>query len=338
MGEAPLGLVLLVLAGMMNGSFTLPMKFTHKWAWENTWLVFSVFALLVLPPLLTAATVPALFSVYRKVGLTLVLIVAGFGAGWGVAQVLFGLAVNAIGIALAFSVVLGIAAAVGSLIPLFQLHPEKILTAGGLGVIAGVFLVIVGVGVLAVAGRRREVALGQTLGAGTSFGIGLAFAVFSGLGAALINFGLAYGGPLLAAAREAGADPFWAPNAVWLPLMLSGLIPNFAYCVHLMRKNGTIGLFTRPSTHSYWLLAALMAVFWFASTILYGMASGKLGVLGPVLAWPFFMSIIVISASGWGILTGEWKNAGRKPVRLMLAGIAILIMALFVLSSASRHI
>ncbi|HLW81082.1 MAG TPA: hypothetical protein VKS20_03475 [Candidatus Acidoferrales bacterium] len=29
---------LLVVAGTMNGSFTLPMKFTRQWVWENTWL------------------------------------------------------------------------------------------------------------------------------------------------------------------------------------------------------------------------------------------------------------------------------------------------------------
>ncbi len=37
-----LGLGLLVLAGGMNGSFTLPMKFTQRWAWENTWLVHGL--------------------------------------------------------------------------------------------------------------------------------------------------------------------------------------------------------------------------------------------------------------------------------------------------------
>ncbi len=33
------GLLLTVLAGVMNGSFPLPMRYMHKWAWENIWTV-----------------------------------------------------------------------------------------------------------------------------------------------------------------------------------------------------------------------------------------------------------------------------------------------------------
>ena len=57
MPQTALGLTLLVLAGAMNGSFTLPMKFTRSWAWENTWLSWTFFALLLFPILLAAATV-----------------------------------------------------------------------------------------------------------------------------------------------------------------------------------------------------------------------------------------------------------------------------------------
>jgi len=31
-----------VVAGVLNASFALPMKFTRRWAWENTWAVWSV--------------------------------------------------------------------------------------------------------------------------------------------------------------------------------------------------------------------------------------------------------------------------------------------------------
>ncbi|HYG99039.1 MAG TPA: L-rhamnose/proton symporter RhaT [Terriglobales bacterium] len=339
MNQTMVGLSLLFVAGVMNASFTLPMKYTRRWAWENTWLVWTIFALWVLPPVVTFMTVPSLGSVYREAGLGLVLTVAVFGAGWGIAQVLFGLAVEAIGIALAFSIILGISAAVGSLIPLFQLHADRVLTTGGMGVIAGVALVIIGVAVLALAGRRREAEMGLAPEAGrTSFGRGLLFAIGSGLGAAFINFGLAFGAPLTDAAQRAGAHPLWANNAVWLPVMFAGSIANLAYCVFLMRKNGTAPRFRQSATAGHWALAAFMAFFWFASTLLYGVASGKLGALGPVLGWPLFMSLIVITASVLGMATGEWKNAGRKPVNIMLCGVAVLVVAVFTLSAASRYL
>jgi len=334
--SVPLGLLLLVLAGAMNGSFTLPMKFTRRWAWENTWLAWTIFALCIFPPLLTFYTIPGLVQVYAQTGPGPILIVAACGAGWGVSQVFFGLAVESLGIALAFSVILSIAAAVGSLIPLVHLHSEKVFTSGGAVLLLGVALVIVGVGVCAVAGRKREAALDQGPTGKQSVTKGLLFCLISGLGSALVNFGLAYGVPLIQSAQRMGALPIWAPDADWLPLMCAGGVPNLLYCIYLLRKNRTWGNFRISGTGFYWVLAAVMAFFWFGSTVMYGVATVKLGELGTVLGWPLFMSLIVITASVWGVVTGEWKNTGKQPLLVMMGGVAVLVLAVCVLSVASR--
>jgi L-rhamnose-H+ transport protein len=312
------------------------MKFTRQWAWENTWLAWTIFALGIFPPLLALSTIPRAAQVYARAGLAATVTVAACGAGWGVSQVFFGLAVDAVGIALAFSVILGTSAVVGSVIPLVHFHREKILTGGGLLVLLGIALVLAGVGVCAVAGRKREAALGRGPAGKPSVSKGLVFCLLSGLGSALVNFGLAYGGPLISAARRAGAMALWAPNAVWLPLMCAGGVPNLIYCLYLLRKHGTGTKFGAAGTHFYWLLAAVMAFFWFASTVLYGISTVKLGELGTVLGWPLFMSLIVITASFWGVATGEWKQAGTQPLLVMMAGVALLVIAIFVLSAAGR--
>src|SRR5580658_2013091 len=118
------GLLFLLIAGVMNASFTLPMKYTRRWAWENTWLAWTVFALLLMPLAVTFSTVPHVSAIYHSSPARVVLDVILSGACWGVAQVFFGLAVDAIGIALTFSLVLGTSAAVGTLVPLIRLHPE----------------------------------------------------------------------------------------------------------------------------------------------------------------------------------------------------------------------
>ena len=336
MSPAALGLLILLLAGAMNGSFTLPMKFTRQWAWENTWLAWTIFALGAFPPLLTLATVPNLRQAFVVAGAAPILTVAACGAGWGISQVFFGLAVDAVGIALAFSVILGIGTAVGSLTPLVQMHSEKIFTPGGMVILLGVFLVLLGVGICAAAGRKREAALGKGATGKPSIGGGLVFCAISGVGSALVNIGLSYGKPLTDAAELSGASPMWAPNAVWLPLMCAGGVPNLIYCLYLLRKNRTGGRFGTSGTGAYWLLAALMAFFWFGSTVLYGVATVELGPLGPVLGWPLFMSLIVITASAWGVATGEWRNTGKQPLRVMSAGVAVLVLAICVLSVAGR--
>jgi L-rhamnose-H+ transport protein len=325
------GILLLVLAGVMNGSFTLPMKFTRKWAWENTWLVWSIFALVIFPPVLAWLTVPSLGQVYTESGGIPIMIAAGCGAGWGIAQVFFGLAVDAVGIALAFSIVLGLSASVGALVPLFLDGNPPPFSIKGMAVIGGVALVIAGVLICAKAGRARETALGQGPKGRPSMGRGLLFCGLSGLGAALVALGLQYGGSLARIAERHGANLLWSNNATWLPLMLGGAVPNLAYCGYLMRKNGTRDRFGAAGTGSYWFLAAVMAVFWFGSTLMYGVASNSLGI---VVAWPAFMSLIVITAMIWGVVTGEWKGSGTKPLRVMYGGLAVLVLAIVVLSFA----
>ena len=335
MNGSALGFSLLFLAGAINGSFTLPMKFTRKWAWENTWAIWTIFALFVFPLLLAYSTVPQLSSAYAQAGAGVVWVVAACGAGWGIAQVLFGLAVEAIGIALTFSIVLGLSAAVGSLIPLVRLHPDKVVSSAGLAVISGVALVLIGVSICALAGRRREAAQGATR-ARTSIAKGLVFCTLSGLTAALMNLGLAFGSPILEAAQKNGAPKLWSSNAAFLPLMLAGGVPNLAYCIYLMRKNNTRNRFREVGSGSHWFLAALMAISWFGSTILYGASTTTLGQLGTVLAWPLFMTLIVITATICGVVTGEWKDAGSQPFRIMVSGVVVLIAAIFVLSLSSR--
>ncbi len=331
-----LGMLILVIAGTMNASFPLPMKYTHRWAWENTWLAWTFFALILLPPVLTFSTVPQLGQVYHAAPEGILLEAIFFGAGWGVAQVLFGLAVDAIGIALTFSLVLGTSAAVGTLVPLFKLHPERLNTPAGHGVLGGVALVITGVLVCAVAGRRRENVLRLHSGSKRNTNLGLLLAILCGFGASLVNFGLAFGAPLIHAARSFGANEWDASNAVWMPLMLAGAVPNLLYCFWLLTKNRTGHQF-RNGHASHWALAFAMAVLWLGSTLLYGVATAHLGAWGPILGWPLFMSLIVITASLIGMFTGEWRNCGGLPLRIQWAGVSLLVLAVFILASTSRY-
>ena len=58
-------------------------------------------------------------------------------------------------------------------------------------------------------------------------------------------------------------------------------------------------------------------------------------ILGTVVAWPAFMSLIVITAMVLGVVTGEWKGSGQKPLQVMFAGLAVLVLSIVVLSLAT---
>lgn len=326
------GLILLLVAGVMNASFSVPMKHTRGWAWENTWVVWSVFALLMLPMVLAFSLVPDYWSVLLGAG-HIVVPVAVCGAAWGIAQVLFGLALERIGIALTFSIVLGLSAAMGSIIPLLRFHRDELLTHAGLVSISGIVLVLAGVAVCAVAGKMRDRGRSGQQSA-SAFGPGLVMAVTSGICASMMNVGFAFGGPLADAAAARGTSSLWLSNAIWAPLLLGGAIPNVLYCAFLLRKNKTAGQFS-VNTGRNLALAFAMAVLWFGSSILYGVSTTFLGVLGQVVGWPLFMSLIVILAGALGVLTGEWKNSEPRALRVQGLATAILICAVIVLSRAT---
>jgi L-rhamnose-H+ transport protein len=89
---------------------------------------------------------------------------------------------------------------------------------------------------------------------------------------------------------------------------------------------------------SHWALAAMMAVLWFGSTLLYGLAASQLGTWGPILGWPFFMSLIVITATILGMFTGEWKDGGALPIRIQWTGVTVLVLAIFILAGSTRYL
>ncbi len=334
MSDSAGGVLLCILAGVTSGSFALPMKFVRGWAWENIWFAWTTLAVLLCPSALSFFTLPHIGHVYADMGFGLVLLVAMFGIGWGVAQVLFGLAVDSIGMALPFSIAAGMSAAIGSVVPLLRVNSAEVLSARGVTILTGVFLIGLGLTVCGVAGAKRETTrLARGMKSHSRYRLGVALAVGSGMGSAMINFGLVFGAPIITAARQHGASSLWASNSVWLPLMLAGAVPNLAYCFYLMRKNRRVRdlVKTRPAVN--WLLAATMALFWFGSISIYGIASNKLGSWGTTLGWPLFTSLIVITADVLGIAAGEWKHAAN-PFWIQTAGISVLVLAVFVLSGA----
>lgn len=336
MGNTEFAFLLLTVAGLMNACFTLPMKFTRRWAWENTWLVFSFFSLVMLPAVVALVTVPELGAVYSASGIAEIVHVMIFGAGWGLSQVFFGIAVETIGIALTFSLVLGTSAAMGALIPLLRLNPEKLYTAAGRILMLGIATVLLGVAICAVAGRMRELAksviAGKQRGNGTA---GLILAIVCGCLASCINLGFAFGSLVEKLAIHHGASSSSAANAVWLPLLAAGAVPNMLYCGGQLFKNTSGGNFMRSGL-DHWMLALAMAVFWFGSVLLYGISVLQLGPLGAVVGWPLFMSLIVIAASLLGIVTGEWKGSGRWPLAIQLTGVTVLVLAIFILARTSQ--
>jgi L-rhamnose-H+ transport protein len=321
----------------MNAAYALPMKLNKKWEWEHSWFAFSILGVAVVPTVIALLTVPKLWSTYAMVsGGTLAAMVL-FGASWGVSLVFFGLALTRLGLAITFAVCLGTSAAVGALTPLIAQHADQIMTRQGGLIFLGVLMIIVGVALCGLAGKRRETALQQaSASVRHGFWSGYLLAFVSGILGSMLNLGLAYGGSIQRAAQQHGASLAMMSNAVWLPCLYAGFLPGAIYCYILMRKKNNVSQLRLPGTWYYWFAAASMGFLWYGSIILYSISTVKLGALGTSIGWPLFLASIVVASTGFGALTGEWTRTGTRPIRTMILGVSFLVLAIAILSYAGR--
>jgi len=329
------GLMLVFVGGMLNGSFAAPMKRLSAWRWENTWLVYSLTGVLILPWVIALATVPHLAGVLQQSSSTVLAKVALFGFAWGIGGVLFGQGIARVGLALGFAVILGITSSFGSLLPLAILHPDQLGTRHGLALIAGTLVMTLGLALLAVAGKRREreQAPGATTAERSGFGVGLVICILSGVFSSMANFAFVFGEEMRQLSLHAGASTSMSGNGIWALAVGCGFLPNAAYCVYLLNKNHTWGVFLKKSGGAGYVMGAtLMGVLWYCGLVVYGMGTDALGALGKIVGWPEFMSIDIIAGILWGFFSGEWKGASRAALSYCLAGIAALFFAIGVIS------
>ena len=340
MSSLTVGVVLAIIAGIINGSFATPVKYAKVWKWENIWSVWAIFGMVIFPWLILFLTVPNPIGVYEQGGMKNVMMLVAFGVGFGLAQILFGLGIAAVGIALNFAIAIGISTAFGSLLPLIIKDREKLFTPQGHMLLLGVLLIVVGIVGCAIAGKMKDTHLGaderprESTAVHMSFKAGLIIVILAGIGSPLINFGLAFGDKLKEVAGVQGVSAGMQANVIWAPLNTAAFIPYIIYCIYLWKKNRTAGLFTATGTGWNWVFGAVMGGLWFGSTVIYGVITAKLGKMGPILGWPLFMSAIIVTSNVVGLVTGEWKGSGSRALTSMLGSIAFLILGFGVLAYA----
>ncbi len=315
------------------------MKRKSAWRWENIWLVYSVAGMIFLPWILAAVTIPHLVEVYHRASWSVLLLVLIFGFASGTGSMLFGLGITRLGLALGFAIILGISASLGSLLPMAFLHSERLLSREGYALFGGTLLVILGIVFCAIAGQRRErETTAQAPSKGRSgLALGLLICFASGTLSAMFNFAFISGKELQDNALILGARPTMTAYTIWSLALTAGFIANAGYCAYLLQKNHSWKLFfDGQASIKDWLGGTLMALLWFGSTALFGMGAAGLGALGPIIGWPIFMAMIIVTANLWGAVTGEWAKASRGSIAYACSGIVVLMAAIYVISLAAK--
>jgi len=324
------------MAGLMSGNCMLPVKFTRSWKWENIWLVFSVVSLVILPWALAIALVNHLSETYRALSFHQLAIPVLLGTGWGIAQVLFGISVKRLGLGVAYAIIVGLGAVLGTLVPLFV---ER-RTAGkehAMGyVLIGVAVMVGGIVLTAWGGQIRERAapsIAQTV-FHQGYPAAITLAVLCGIMAPMLNYSFAFGQDIAREAVLHGNPALHAAYAVWPIGLAGGFLPNLAFSLYLISRNGTWSWFRSVSPDLFW--SFLMAVLWMGAFALYGMSVSYLGSLGTSIGWGLFQIFMIMTATLSGVCTGEWRHAPRLATLLLGLGLTCLTGATVLLALGNR--
>jgi L-rhamnose-H+ transport protein len=338
-----LGILLVLVGGIMEGTYALAMKFTPKWKWEHIWGAGSLAALVLVPWPLALLTIPRLWNAFGQVGVADLVWPTLFGLGFGAGSIFFGLGVDAVGIGVGISIILGLVSVVGSLVPLLISHPDKLAETSGRVLMTALLVMIVGIVLCGLAGSWRDKeqaarATAEPMGKREkrSFGVGLLFCILSGVLSPFVNFALIQGEHLRSAAIANGASPGNAINAVWALVFTSCYGLNVAFCLLLMAKNKNLKSFVRAPAASYWLLAAAMGALWAGGISVYGVGVTYLGTFGAYAGWCLLLIASIAAGNVGGILVGEWKGSSRRSFLTMMGGMAVLALAAIILGYANR--
>jgi L-rhamnose-H+ transport protein len=326
------GLVLIILAAVLQGVFLLPAARARNWAWEHIWLAFSVFGMFFCNWTLTSLTLSKSALLFASVPRQELAILATFGMAWGVGAVLFGLGMDKLGLALGYPLIMGLNASVGTLVPLLWLYGDSIFAGRRLLIAGGTIIAIIGISVCSVAGSRREKFLCRVRNGSTRrFLSGLIVAIASGVLSCLPNIGLTYGIGTMREAEKLGTSTAFSGNAVWFIFFTFGGIVNIAYCFWMTIRHNNFRDLLDPDRAANWLWGLAMGATWISSFYCYAAGTAQFGSGGNTVGWPVLISFSIGVGVLGGLGKGEWKDAPPDAKWLLWGGLALIGLAVLVI-------
>jgi L-rhamnose-H+ transport protein len=343
------GIIYHFIGGFASGSFYIPYKKVRGWSWESFWIVGGIFSWLIVPPLAAWLTIPHFTEIIKATNGQIVWLTYFFGLLWGIGGLTYGLGVRYLGVSLGSTIILGLCAVFGSIIPsvYYNIFPKTgkdtfntlLHTHWGQLVLTGIIICVIGIIICGRAGTLKE----KELIAGKAdvednkeyrFGSGILVAIISGVLSACFNFGIEAGKDMADAANQfwklahPGQGNFLFQNNVsYVVILWGGLTTNFIWCMILNARNKTFDDYTnnsKPLLKNY-LFCALAGTTWFLQFFFYGMGESKLG--NGASSWILHMAFIILVANSWGLLLKEWKGVSPKAIATLIAGIITIMIS-----------
>lgn len=169
------------------------------------WSVGGIVSWLILPWTISALLLPDFWAYYGQFNLSTLLPVFLFGAMWGIGNINYGLTMRYLGMSMGIGIAIGITLIVGTLMtPIINGNFDVLIhTEGGRMTLLGVFVALIGVGIVTRAGQLKERKMGIKA---EEFNLkkGLLLAVMCGIFSAGMSFAMNAAKPMHEAAAALG--------------------------------------------------------------------------------------------------------------------------------------
>ncbi|WP_157208948.1 L-rhamnose/proton symporter RhaT [Mariniflexile maritimum] len=328
------GIILAIGAGLMLGLYALPEKFTKNFKFENTWGLFFMLTMFLVPIIASLTLIKDFSNVFAAVPTDILFKMAAASVLWGIGVMMWGKAINHIGLSLGFSIFIGTVILVGSILPfVVEGLPQKNVL---LTILAGIFVVLLGVLFNGQAGITRELdelQSGQSKKEKGAMVKGITIAVLGGLLATGFSYANAVGRPFIHEACQAAGNAEWVTAVgVMFPIFISGGIVMAAYFAWQLSVKKAWSNFKTPSFGKNFVLIFIMAVFHYAASALFAFAAFKLGEIGNTVGYAIFNTSCVATAIVSGIITKEWINASSKAKNYLYLSLACMIIGIIIIA------
>lgn len=325
------GIIWAVFAGLMLGLYALPEKYTKGFKFENTWGLFFMLTMFVVPIVASLTLIKGFSEVFNSVSIDILIKMAVASFLWGIGVMLWGRAINHIGLSLGFSLFIGTVILVGSLLPFWVdgLPSTNVF----LTILGGILVVLLGVIANGRAGLLREAHTKNSKEGKGDMLTGIMIAIVGGLLATGFSYANAVGRPPLhEASRIAGNAEWVTAVAVMFPIFISGGIVMAAYFSwQLSQKNAWKDFKTVSFTKNLGLIL-VMAVFHYAASALFAFAAFKLGSVGNTVGYAIFNTTSVATAVVSGVITKEWVGAPKIAKTYLYTGLACMVIGVIVIA------
>jgi len=330
------GVLFAVIAGLLLGLYALPEKFTKDFEFENTWSMFFAINTFVVPNIAAFLLIDGFSEVLSAIPNNVLIGMVVSSILWGIGAMMWGKAINYIGLSLGFSIFIGTIILVGSLIPFF---------VGGipatnvfLTILFGLVVVLIGVmangraGILRHKDEQKETTI-ETKKSG-SMVTGIVIAIVGGLLATGFSFANSYGAEIIDNASQAQGNASWkSAIAVMYVIYMSGGIAIAIYFIQQLTAKKLWGKFKTPHLGKNILLTTIMGVFNFAASVVFAYAAFKLGKeLGGSVGYAIFNTACVVTAIVSGLITKEWVKASSKAKNSLYLGLSCMVIGIIIIA------